>query len=222
MTFNSTSQIRLLIADDHELLREGFHTMLRKHKEIELVGEATNGEELIELAQKHKPDVIITDIRMPKMDGIEATRILTEKFPLVGIIAFTMYDEENLIIDMLEAGAQGYLTKNASKAEMLEAINSVMNQKTYYCRETTARLAHLIARSKFNPHKKKPQQIFTKKEKDIIRLICMERSNKEIASELNLSIRTVEGYREKVQEKMQVRNTAGIVVYAIRKGIFKL
>ena len=87
MALNLSSQIKLLIADDHELLREGFHTMLRKHKEIELVGEASNGEELVELAGKYKPDVIITDIRMPKMDGIAATRILTEKFPQNGIIA---------------------------------------------------------------------------------------------------------------------------------------
>ena len=222
MPQSSYTPIRLLIADDHEMLREGFHTMLKKHKEIEIAGEASNGIELLELAEKLKPDVIITDIKMPKMDGVEATRILTEKYPEIGIIAFTMYEEESLIIDMLEAGAQGYLIKSASKTEILEAINAILAQKTYYCRETTSRLAQLIAKSKFNPNKKSQQQVFNKREKEIIRLICEELSNKEIATQLNLSIRTVEGYREKIQEKMQVKNTAGIVVYAIRKGIYKL
>lgn len=222
MQQSSSQPIRLLIADDHEMLREGFHTMLRKHKEIEIAGEASNGIELLELAEKLKPDVIITDIKMPKMDGIEATRILSDKYPQIGIIAFTMYEEESLIVDMLEAGAQGYLLKSASKTEILEAINAILDQKSYYCRETTSKLAQLIAKSKFNPHKKFPQQVFNKREKDIIRLICEELSNKEIATQLNLSIRTVEGYREKIQEKMQVKNTAGIVVYAIRKGIYKI
>ena len=222
MPHYTTSPIKLLIADDHEVLRDGFHIMLKKHKEINLVAEASNGEELVALAEKHQPDVIIADIKMPKMDGIQATKVLTEKFPHIGIIAFTMYDEESLIIDMLEAGAQGYLTKSAGKNEILEAIQSVMNGKVYYCKNTTARLTKLIAASKFNPRKKIPQQAFSPREKEIITLICQEKSNKEIASELNLSIRTIEGHRENIQDKMQVKNTAGIVVYAIRKGLFKL
>jgi DNA-binding NarL/FixJ family response regulator len=218
----SRTPTRLLIADDHELVRQGFRMILQNDKHIKLVGEAANGIELLELAEKLKPDVIITDIKMPKMDGIEATKILTEKFPLIGIIAFTVFQEESSIIDMLEAGAKGYLIKNSAKEELLEAVNAVLEQKTYYCRETTTRLAHLIAKSTFNPRIKARQQVFNKREKDIIRLICDEHSNKEIATGLSLSIRTVEGYREKIQEKMQVKNTAGIVVYAIRKGMYKL
>lgn len=218
----SRPPIRLLIADDHELLRQGFCMILKDEKDIKLVGEASNGLELIELAGKLKPDVIITDIKMPKMDGIEATRILTEKYPQVAVIAFTVFQEESSIIEMLEAGAQGYLIKNSTKEELVEAVNAVLEEKTYYCRETTTRLAQLIAKSTFNPRMKARQQVFNKREKDIIRFICEERSNKEIAADLSLSIRTVEGYREKIQQKMKVKNTAGIVVYAIRKGLYKL
>lgn len=221
MPLPSKPPIQLLIADDHEMLREGFHTMLSKHPEIKLVGEASNGLELLELAASLQPDIIIADIKMPKMDGIEATRILTVKYPHIGIIAFTMFDEESLIVEMLEAGAQGYLLKSSGKEEILEAIQAVIDGNTYYCKQTTAKLANLIARSNFR-QKKFPQPIFTEKELVIIREICEQYSNKEIASRLRLSIRTVEGHRERIQDKMKIRNTAGIVVFAIRTGIYKL
>lgn len=219
---HNRSPIKIIVADDHQMIREGFLTMFQKHPYISIAAEASNGVELVELTSIIKPDVVITDIKMPKMDGIEATRILNQKFPQIGIIAFTMYEEETSIIDMLEAGAQGYLIKSAAKEEIIEAINAIMDQRTYYCRETSTRLAQLITKSKFNPHKKISQSIFSKREKEIIVLICDGFFNKEIASQLNLSVRTVESYRERIQEKMQVKNTAGIVVYAIRKGIYKL
>lgn len=219
---HNRSPIKIIVADDHQMIREGFLTMFQKHPYISIAAEASNGVELVELTSIIKPDVVITDIKMPKMDGIEATRILNQEFPQIGIIAFTMYEEETSIIDMLEAGAQGYLIKSAAKEEIIEAINAIMDQRTYYCRETSTRLAQLITKSKFNPHKKISQSIFSKREKEIIVLICDGFFNKEIASQLNLSVRTVESYRERIQEKMQVKNTAGIVVYAIRKGIYKL
>jgi DNA-binding NarL/FixJ family response regulator len=222
MSPKNNQPVRLLIADDHEMFRKGFHTILRGVKNIKLVGEASNGIELIELTGTLHPDIIITDINMPEMDGIEATKVLNEKYPNIGVIALSMYMEEGLIIDMLEAGAQGYLSKNTTKEEVLEAIYTVLGHKTYYCRETTTRLIRLIAKSKFSPRTRKPQQEFTKRERDIIKMVCEERANKDIAVALNLSIRTVEGYREKIQEKMQVKNTAGIVVYAIKKGIYKI
>lgn len=159
---------------------------------------------------------------MPLMDGIEATRIIVNKHPDIGIIAFTVFEDESLIVAMLEAGAQGYLLKSAGKDEILEAIHEVQDHNTYYCRQTTARLAKVIAKSNFNPHKRFPQAVFNEKEIEIIRLICEGFSNKDIALKLNLSIRTVEGYREKIQEKMKVKNTAGIVVYAIKKSIYKI
>jgi DNA-binding NarL/FixJ family response regulator len=222
MSPKNNQPIRLLIADDHEMLRKGFYTILNDVKNIQLVGEAADGIELVQLARTLHPEVVITDINMPKMDGIAATKILQEKYPNIGVIAFSMYMEERPIIEMLKAGARGYLSKNTSKEEMLEAIYSVATHKTYYCQETTARLAYLIATSDQSPHTKMPKEEFNKRERDIIRMVCEERANKDIAEALNLSIRTVEGYREKIQEKMQVKNTAGIVVYAIKNGIYKI
>ena len=219
----STTQyhtIRVLIADDHALLREGFRVMLSKHTEIEFAGEAENGRELIKLTELLKPDIVFTDIQMPVMDGVEATRILSARCPDTKVIALTIHDQDNLIVDMLEAGARGYLLKNTPKQDIVDAIHSVYQNETYYCRHTSSKLAKMIATSKFNPRKKKELHHFSEREKEVIRLICREFSNKEIASQLGLSVRTIEGYRENIQEKMEVHSTAGMVVFAIRKGIF--
>jgi DNA-binding NarL/FixJ family response regulator len=214
--------IRIVLADDHEIFRDGFNVMLKKQPDIKLIGEASNGMELIEIAERLMPDIIMTDIKMPKTDGIEATRILTTKFPGINIIALSMFDDDHLIIDMLEAGAKGYLLKSAHKNEVIDAIRSVYKDETYYCKSTSAKLVQMIAQSRFDPYKEKQKPEFSKKEIDIIRLICQEATNKEIALKLFLSMRTIEGYREKIQEKMKVKNVAGIVVYAIKTGIYKL
>ena len=222
MSKNYYLPIRVILADDHEIFRDGFQIMLKKQNDVELIAEAENGRELIELTTTLNPDVVITDIKMPIMDGIEATKTLVQRFPEIGVIALSMFDEDNLVVDMLEAGAKGYLIKNASKNEILDAIRIVHDNGTYYCHHTSNKLAQMIAKSKFNPYKKVKSIEFTSREIEIIKLICAEHSNKEMAGELNLSVRTVEGYRDRILEKMDVRNTAGIVVYAIKHGIFKV
>lgn len=214
--------VNVLIADDHELYREGFRVMLKKNTDFFLMGEAENGQELVKLAGVLRPDIIITDIKMPVMDGIEATRILKTSYPQIGVIAISMFDDENLIVDMMEAGARGYLLKNAHKNEIFDAIRTVHEDKTYYCHHTSAKLAKMLASSKFNPYKKAKKAEFTEKEMEVIQLICQELSNKEIASKMFLSTRTIEGYRQDIQDKMDVKNVAGIVIYAIKHGLFKI
>jgi two-component system, NarL family, response regulator NreC len=208
--------IRLVIADDHEIFRDGLALMLSKQQDITLAGQAGNGRDLLELVDKVQPDVVMTDIKMPGMDGIEATKLLLQRFPDLRIIALSMFDEENLIVDMLEAGAKGYLLKNADKQEILDAISHVYEDKTYYCRHTSAKLAALIVKSKFNPHKKSEQVSFNEREKEIVRMICQQCTTQEIGERLFLSKRTVEGYRTKILEKMNVKNTAGVVIFALR------
>lgn len=218
----NTADIHIIIADDHEMFRDGFKLMLTKQDNIHLVAEAENGKELLELTEKFKPDVIITDIKMPLMDGIEAARIITEQFPAIGIIGLSMYDEDDLIIDMLEAGAKGYLIKNANKEQIAEAIKTVYNGAPYYCKTTSRKLTEMIAKSRFNPYKKMAKIEFSEREKEIIGFICREMSNKEIADKLFLSIRTVEGHRVNILDKMNVKNSVGVVVYALKNGIVKL
>jgi two-component system, NarL family, response regulator NreC len=213
--------IRLVIADDHEIFLDGLCLMLGKCADIRVVGNAANGRELLELVTDLKPDVVLTDIKMPLMDGVEVTRRICEIHPDIGVIALSMFDEDHLVVDMLEAGAKGYLLKNAGKQEILDAIHAVFNNNTYYCRQTTNKLAGMIAKSRFNPYKKKETIAFADKEREIIRYICMQLTAQEIADRVFLSRRTVEGYRVKILEKMNVKNAAGVVVYALKNGLVK-
>ena len=213
--------IKIVLADDHEIFRDGFKMLIKKQPDFEVIGEAENGRELIQLTQQLKPDVVVTDIKMPVLDGIEATKTISKEFPALGIIALSMFDEEFLIVDMLEAGAKGYLLKNAQKEEIFDAIRTVYNNETYYCNKTSSKLAQMIAKSGYNPYHKKQRVDFTERELDIMRLICQEHSNKEIGEKLFISTRTVEGHRNKIQEKIKAKNMAGIIVYAIKHGIYK-
>jgi DNA-binding NarL/FixJ family response regulator len=212
--------IKVVIADDHEIFRDGLRIMLQKQPDIELVAEASDGKELIEQVKNLQPDIVISDVKMPRMDGAAATRHLVEHYPHIGIIALTMFDEEDLIIDMLEAGAKGYLLKNADKHEIVEAIKSVYDQQPYYCRHTSHKLAEMVAKSKFNPHKQATRPDFNERELEIIRFICSGLTSKQIGEKIFLSVRTVEGLRMKILEKMDVKNTAGIIIYAIRNHLY--
>lgn len=212
--------IKVVIADDHEIFRDGMRIMLQKQTDIQLVGEAGDGRELIEQVKSLQPDIVISDVKMPRMDGAAATRHLVEHYPNVGIIALTMFDEEDLIIDMLEAGAKGYLLKNADKNEIVDAIKSVYDQQPYYCRHTSHKLAEMVAKSKFNPHRNHIKPEFNERETEIIRFICDGLTSKQIGERIFLSVRTVEGLRMKILEKMDVKNTAGIIIYAIKNNLY--
>jgi DNA-binding NarL/FixJ family response regulator len=216
-----SKQIKMVIADDHEIFRNGFKLLLKNQNIVELVGEAENGKQLIEVASKHRPDIIITDIKMPVMDGIEACKIIKHRNPSTGIIALSMFNDDDLIVDMLESGARGYLLKNTNKEELLQAVKSVYKGGTYYCNATSKKLTRLIDHSSYNPYRNKKINLTTR-EKEIIVLICKQFCNKEIASALDLNIRTIESHREKIQEKIGSKNIAGIVLFAVKTKLFNL
>jgi DNA-binding NarL/FixJ family response regulator len=213
--------IRLIIADDHEIFRDGLALMLSKQDAVTLVGQASDGHELLQLVDETKPDMVLTDIKMPRLDGISGAKILLQRYPQLKIIALSMFEEEDLIVEMLEAGAKGYLLKNADKKEILEAIITVNEGNIFYCKHTTAHLASLIVKSKFDSRIKGHSNLFTDREKDIIRLICRQHTAQEIGDLLFLSKRTVEGYRTRILEKMDVKNTAGVVIYALKHNIIR-
>jgi DNA-binding NarL/FixJ family response regulator len=216
----SAIPINVVIADDHELFRDGLKLMLSSVEGIHLAGEAWDGRELISQVKKLVPDVVITDIKMPIIDGVEATKYIMQHYPAIKVIALSMYDDEELILEMFEAGAIGYLLKNADKTEVVEAVQSVFQNKPYYCKSTSGKLTKLIAFSRYNMQKQQKEAEFSEKEKEIIRLICQEYTNKQIGEKLYLSTRTVEGYRMKILEKMGAKNIVGIVIEAIRLGIY--
>ncbi|HEV2483438.1 MAG TPA: response regulator transcription factor [Puia sp.] len=215
------NSISLIIADDHEIFRDGLALMLAKQETVRLVGQAGDGQELLRLAEETRPTMVLTDIKMPRMDGIAATRLLLQRYPGLKIIALSMHEEEDLVVEMLEAGARGYLLKHADKKEILEAILTVEAGNIYYCKHTTANLASLIVKSKFESQKKAPSALFTEREKEIIRLICRQHTAQEIGELLFLSKRTVEGYRTRILEKMDVKNTAGVVIFALKHNIIR-
>lgn len=212
--------IRIALADDHSIFREGMKVLLEKTNELEITGMAGNGKELLKIIREQKPDVVITDIDMPEMNGIEATREIHKEFPDIPVIALTIFNDEHFIVDMLEAGAKGYITKSTPKEEVLEAAKAVLAGEEYICNAATMRLTRMIANSKMTARKSKIE--FSEKEIEIIQLICEQFASKEIADKTNLAFRTVEKYRHNIMEKIGARNLAGVVVYAIREGIWKV
>jgi DNA-binding NarL/FixJ family response regulator len=211
--------IRILIADDFPMFREGIRLMLAKEDNISIVAEADNGEELTSLFEQCSPDVVITDIEMPRMNGIEATKQIRMSNSKVGIIALTMFGDDHLIVDMLDAGANGYLLKSSKKEELLEAIESANEGGSYFCNSTTMKLSKMIASTKTVSNNEEIK--FSDKEIEIMRLICEQYASKEIALQTNLTHKTVEKYRDHIMTKTGSRNVVGIVIYAIRNGIYK-
>lgn len=212
------SPIKIIIADDHPLCLNGFKRMV-DIPEFELIGEATNGKELVELARNLKPDIIITDIRMPEMDGLEAIKQIRKELPEIGIIVLSIIDESCLIMDMLDAGAKGYLLKSVSASEMIAAVHAVNKGENYYCKETTQQMVKILARSDYKAIENDPISQLTEREIDVIKLISKGLTNKEIANQLGIKKRTVEWNREEILKKLGISNTVGIVAFAIKNNI---
>ena len=213
------TEISIYLADDYPMFREGISLLLQQQSEFKIAGEASNGKMLLNLMRQSPADVVITDIKMPEMNGIEATKALKAEFPKVPVIALTMFNEDHLILDMFEAGASGYLLKNVSSDEFAEAIRTVVRGGNHYCSQTSVRLSKLIAHSTF--YNKSPNPL-NHKELEIIRLICQQYASKQIADKTQLSHRTIEKYRDRIMEKTGAENVVGIVIYAIRHGIFQI
>lgn len=211
-------QTRIVLADDFPLLRESFSQMLNSEDSICVAAEADNGEALLACIESAQPSIVITDIEMPLLNGIEATKRIKELYPHIKVIALTMFDDHHLIVDMMEAGAKGYLLKKTSREELLLAIDVVSKGGTYFCNNTSMKLSKMLANSKMGEETAAVH--FSDKEKEIIHLICEEYASKQIATKTNLGFRTVEKYRHQIMEKTGAKNMAGIVIYAIRKGIF--
>ncbi len=217
---NINHLVSVLIADDHDVYRDGLSGLLGKMDGITFAGEAANGKQLVQLASRLKPDIILTDLKMPGMGGIEAIREITALKLPCACIALTNFDSDGLITDALEAGARGYIQKTANKKEILEAIEAVYAGKVYYCRSTSVSMMKIIARSRFQPGKEATPDMFSEREKQVISMICRERSNVEIGQALFLSPRSVERIRTATYDKMNVKGPAGVVIYALRNNLY--
>lgn len=209
--------IKLFIADDHKVFRDGVSSILGNLDDITVVGEAGNAYETTDGVNQHLPDVILMDISMPITNGIELTKILKKSYPDLKVLIFSMHHESSYIMSALEAGASGYLLKDAGSTEMVNAIRTVYNNGTYYSPEVSNVLIEHLSKGT-NPHSEKKESPLTKREKEILQLIAEEYSNPEIAEKLFISPRTVDTHRRNLLEKLELKNTAGLVKYAIKNG----
>ncbi len=217
-----SDKIRVVIADDHPVYREGLTLAINSNPDLIVVGEAGDGRQLLQMVRQVQPDVVLSDIKMPDIDGVQAVAEILSINPGIRCILISQYDNDRFITDAIAAGATGYLVKKATKDEISEAIRSVAAYRPYFCRFASAKLGRLISKSIYHvvPHPSGPA--FTDKEKEIISLLCEEKSSEEIGKLLFLSGRTVEGYKAKIMNKIGVNTTVGIVIYAIRHGFYNI
>jgi len=210
--------VKVIIADDHVLFRAGVKTALGTKKDIRLIGEADNGQQLLHLLKHLQPDVVLLDIQMPIMDGIKTLPELRKNYPDMKIIMLTMHNEHSMISKLMELGANAYLTKDSDSEVIYEAIRTCYQNEYFFNEKTNiALLDGLKNRNNESPGAQEAK--LTDKEKHILKLMCEEKSTKEIADEVGLSPRTVEAIRDKLKSKLGVRSMAGLVRYAIRVGI---
>lgn len=214
--------VKYAIADDHKIFRQGLKYALADDS-LMLMGEAENGVELLDIVENNKPDVVLLDIVMPVMDGIETTRQLRTKYPDLKILMLTTYNEEHLIISLLEHGANGYLLKNADPDEIKRAIHYVLHHD-YYFNDLASNTMLKTITQKSAKEKERPEEplILSDREKEVLRFICEELTTQEIGKRIFLSPRTVEGIRSGMLEKIKVKNTAGLVLYAVKHGIYNI
>lgn len=215
--------IKILLVDDHAIIRDGIKAILRGVPDIKIIGEANNGAEAIELIKENAYHLVMIDVNMPVMNGIEATKYISKHYPALKILALTMYEDKNYILEMLENGASGYLIKNINKKELINALRSVAKGEKYYSEKASAILIEHMVNDQEKPYPKKPKKsiLLTKRELEILQLITAEYNNQEIADKLNISQRTVDTHRRNAMQKLNVKNTAGLVKSSIKLGLIE-
>lgn len=213
------SKIKIAIADDYKIFREGLKVGLSADEALEVVLEADNGEDLLKALENETPDVILMDLKMPIMDGMEATKEVRKKYPSVKVLVVSMYEDDKFIIHLMENGANGYLLKNTEPDEIRRSIYAV-HENGYYFNDLVnkALLKKLILKNNLKPSFNQNVEL-TEREQEVLKLICEEKTAAEIAKEIFLSPRSVEGIRQRLIEKVGVRNSAGLVMFAVKNGL---
>jgi len=205
--------ISVVIADDHIIFRKGLRTILNEIADIKVVAEASNGQELLDVLKDNRADIVLMDIKMPVMDGLEATQKVIKKYPGIKVIALTMHEEIGYFNKMIEAGAMGFLLKKTNKDELEIAINTVMANENYFSQEFIANI------NKHTMSKKTSNISLSEREHEVLELICKGHSNIEIAKLLGISQRTVDAHRGRLFEKTGAKNAPNLVLFAIKNGL---
>jgi len=212
---------KLLLVDDHKIMRHGIRSLLEKEAGMEVLEETNNGRTAIELARILSPDVIIMDIAMHDLNGVEATRQITTELPEVKVIMLSMHSDRQMVTDALQAGASGYLLKDCEFEELVRAIETVVSNRTYLSPEIADILVENFVR-KSSPSESSASSILTPREREVLQLLAEGKSTKEIATSLCLSTKTVETHRRQMMEKLNIYTVAHLIKFAIRKGLTTL
>jgi two-component system response regulator NreC len=212
-------KLRILLADDHIVMRTGLRALLERQPDLEVVGESENGRETIELAASLRPDVVVMDVGMPDMNGIEATKAIVTQRPTTAVVILSMHSDESYVMRALKAGARGYLLKDSAAADLIGAIQAVSQNKSFF----SPRVSRILAEDYVRVLKQKgavdSYDLLTTREREILQLLAEGKANKEVATTLNISPYTVETHRSHILQKLNLHNPAELVLYAVRKGI---
>jgi two-component system, NarL family, response regulator NreC len=211
--------LRILLADDHTVVRSGLRALLERQSNFEIVGEAQNGRETVSLCASLQPDVVVMDVGMPLLNGIEATKALLKQSPSTGVVILSMHSDESYVMRSLQAGARAYLLKDSAPSDLLSAIEAVSHGKSFF----SSAIRHLLAEDYIRVLRQKgavdSYELLTTREREILQLLAEGKTNKEVASSLNISLYTVETHRSNILEKLGIHSPAELILYAVRKGI---
>jgi two-component system, NarL family, response regulator NreC len=212
-------KLRILLADDHIVMRTGLRALLERQSNLEVVGESENGRETVELAASLRPDVVVMDVGMPVLNGIEAAQTIVTQCPNVAVVILSMHADESYVMRALKAGARGYLLKDSAAADLIGAIQAVSQGKSFFSPKVSRILAEDYVRVLKQKGAVDTYDLLTSREREILQLLAEGKTNKEVATSLNISPYTVETHRSHILQKLNLHNSAELVLYAVRKGI---
>jgi two-component system response regulator NreC len=213
------ASIRILLADDHTVVRDGLRALLEKQPDMTVVGEAADGRDSVRLAEEHLPDVVVMDIAMPNMNGIEATRRILAANPRTNIVMLSMHQDESYVLRSLKAGAKGYLLKDSLRADVIEAIRTVSQGRSFLTRKVSRLLQEDYIRQMERRGLEDSYDLLTDREREVLQLVAEGKTNKEVALLLNISLTTVETHRTHILQKLGLHSVPELILYAVRKGI---
>jgi two-component system, NarL family, response regulator NreC len=213
--------ISILIADDHKILRQGLRTLLSREADMDVIAEAEDGRDAVRLVRELTPQVVIMDVGMPDLNGIEATRQILQEFPDTKIVALSMHTDRRFVTNMIKAGASGYLLKDSAFEELATAIRMVMARKIYLSHE----ISHLVIKDYVQGGSKDEGSVFsvlTPREREVLQLMAEGKINRQIAETLHVSLKTIETHRQQIMNKLEIHNIVELTKYAIREGLASL
>jgi DNA-binding NarL/FixJ family response regulator len=212
-------QIRILVADDHTIIRSGLKLLLEQQPDFKVVAEANDGREAVDLVAKHRPDVAVLDIGMPHLNGIEAARQIAAGHPEVQVVILSMHSDEGYVLRALKAGARAYILKNSAEADLIKAVRSVADGKSFFSPAISKLLLEDYVRQVQEKSVEDSYDLLTPREREILQLLAEGKSNKDVAAILKLSLHTVETHRGNILQKLNLHGTPELILYAVRKGI---